>query len=154
MVHPVLQVGPAPGPNISCVVKHAFAHLEVCLGLAHHRNVKIREDVPEMLLGHRLADSPGGDADDPSRFSRPRTLAGRAGAAIERVLEQPGIERLYSGETKRKPFAALISLFILTTAGAGARRRPGYTAEGRRSAPGGRKIPAAQASRWHRQVSG
>src|SRR5271157_3054720 len=34
-------------------------------------------------------------------------------------LTRPGIERLYSGETKRRPDAALISFFIRTTSGAG-----------------------------------
>ena len=59
VVHPVLQVGPASGPDISCVVKHAFAHLEVCLGLAHHRNVKIQRE-------H------SGDAAGPSPSRQPR----------------------------------------------------------------------------------
>ena len=45
VVHPVLEEGPAPGPDRAVRGKHALPHLEVGLGLPHHRNVKVGEDV-------------------------------------------------------------------------------------------------------------
>ena len=90
----------------------------------------------------------------PARFSRPRTLAGRAGAAIERVLEQPRdrtvVFRGNEEETVRGPDLAfhpydhqrvLVVVLVIQRKVADL-----HLAEG--------KFRRRKLSRWHRQVSG